>query len=54
MILKGPRACKSVESVGRVKGADELLAFGQDVVVALILGQIVLWVADITSGGTEY
>jgi hypothetical protein len=54
MILKGPRACKSVESVGRVKGADELLTFGQDVVVALILGKIVLWVADITSGGTEY
>ena len=54
MILKGPRACKGVESVGRVEGADELLTLGQDVVVALILGQIVLWVADITSGGTEY
>lgn len=52
-LRKGPHACKSVESMGRVKGADELPAFGKDVVVALILGQIVQRVADITSGRAE-
>ncbi len=47
------RACKSVECVGSVKGADELFALRQDVVVALILGQIVLGIADITCSRAE-
>jgi hypothetical protein len=42
-----------MESVGHVKTIHQLLAFRQDEGIALVFGQLVLRIADITSSGTE-
>jgi hypothetical protein len=47
------RACKRMEGLGCVESIDQLLALGQNKGVALVFGQVMLWIADIASGGTK-
>ncbi len=51
--MRRQRACKRVESVGHVKTIHQLLAFRQDEGIALVFGQLVLRIANITSSRTE-
>ena len=47
------RACKRMEGLRCVESIDQQLALGQNEGVALVFGQVMLWIADIASGGTQ-